>query len=300
MAVDARLAGAVGLRELLTSATTVLARAGVASPRVDAELLLAHVLGVPRGRLTVAPAPGADQRGDFHRLVERRAAREPLQHLVCTAAFRHLELAVGPGVFIPRPETELLVDAAAAVLTSVESAVVVDLCAGSGALGLAIHQEFPSSRVIAVERSEGALAWLRRNVASCASDGRCSVVAGDVSDGALVHHRELADVVGAVDVVVSNPPYVPSTAAIDAEVAHDPSDAVFAGIDGLALMPSVFALAGRLLRPGGLFVVEHSDGHGREVVELARSSGEWQSVSGHVDLAGRDRFVTAVRAPGPC
>lgn len=293
--MDAGASDVVDVRGLLSSASSVLAEAGVASPRVNAELLLARVLGVTRGRLIVAPAPTADQRDRFLRLVVRRAAREPLQHLLGTAAFRHLELAVGPGVFTPRPETELLVDAAAAALTAVDRPVVVDLCAGSGALGLAIHQEFPAAFVIAVERSAEALVWLRANAASWAPDDRFAVVAGDVSDAALVDGSALAAVLGRVDVVVSNPPYVPSGSAVDVEVSHDPAEAVFAGVDGLALMPSVFALAGRLLRPGGFAVVEHSESHGAALVELIATSGEWVSVTDHADLAGRDRFLTAVR-----
>lgn len=284
------------VRTLLSAAAKLLAGAGVASPRVDAEVLLAHALGVSRGRLIVAPAPSVDQVADFRSLVVRRASREPLQHLLGTVAFRHLELAVGPGVFVPRPETELLVDAAASALSSVDGPIVVDLCAGSGALGLAIHQEFPSSRVVAVESSEDALVWLRANGACLVSDGRFAVVAGDIADAAVVDGSVLADVLGLVDVVVANPPYVPAGSPVDVEVSHDPAVAVFAGTDGLGLMPAVFALAARLLRAGGLVVVEHSELHGPALVELVASSGDWASVLDHLDLAGRSRFLTAVRS----
>ncbi len=289
-------AGSSGVgRALLAAATARLSAADVPSPRVDAELLLAFALGVPRGRLILLPAPSAAQAAAFSSLVERRVAREPLQYLLGTAAFRHLELAVGPGVFIPRPETELLVDAVLPVLRALDRPMVVDLCAGSGALGLALAQESPAARIIAVERSPAALIWLRTNAALHSRDGRFSVVAGDVSDPAVVDDPAFAGAVGWVDVVVSNPPYVPSLAAVDPEVAHDPAEAVFAGEDGLQLMPAVFSLAGRLLRPGGLVAVEHSESHGPALVDLVASSGEWGSISDHVDLAGRSRFVSAVR-----
>ena len=296
--MDAALSGAADVRGLLSAGASLLAEAGVASPRVDAELLLAHALGVSRGRLILAPAPTSDQRAAFCSLLARRAAREPLQHVLGTAAFRHLELAVGPGVFVPRPETELLVDAAAPVLNSVERPIVVDLCAGSGALGLAIAQEVPTAQVIAVEQSADALVWLRANAAALAPDGRVSVVAGDVRDLGLLDDPVLAGAIGRAAVVVSNPPYVPSATAVDPEVGHDPSEAVFAGADGLGLMPAVFSLAARLLRPGGLVVVEHSDSHGPALVDLVMSLGDWVSVSDHVDLSGRSRFLTAVRSSG--
>lgn len=283
------------MRDLLSAAAALLDAAGVASPRVDAELLLAFALGVPQGRLVLAAAPSDAQTSAFWALVRRREMREPLQYLLGTAAFRHLSLAVGPGVFIPRPETELLVDAVLPSVRTIERPVVVDLCAGSGALGLAIAQECPAARIIVVEHSGDALVWLRANVASLAPDGRVSVLAADITDPAVVEIPALADVVGRVDAVVANPPYVPASIPVDAEVAHDPPDAVFAGPDGLGLMPAVFAVAGQLLHPGGLVVVEHSESHGPALLDLVRSMGEWFSVFDHVDLAGRDRFVSAVR-----
>jgi release factor glutamine methyltransferase len=294
---DARARGpSGGVRELLLAATARFDAAGIASPRVDAELLLAFTLGVPRGRLILAPTPTTAETTAFSALVERRAAREPLQYLLGTAAFRHLELAVGPGVFIPRPETELLVDAVLPTLCSADQTVVIDLCAGSGALGLAIAQESPNSRVIAVERSPEALVWLRANVSALAPDGRFSVVAGDVADPTVLDDPAFAGVVGRTAVVVSNPPYVPSVISVAPEVGHDPVEAVFAGADGLGLMPAVFSLAALLLRPGGLVVVEHADSHGPGLIDLVMSSGEWKSVSDHDDLSGRPRFVTAVRS----
>ena len=282
-------------RETLVHAEHLLAAAGVTSPRVDAELLLAHVLGVPRGRLSLVPSATDAELATFSALVSRRSAREPLQYLLGTAAFRQLELSVGPGVFIPRPETELLVDAVLALLSTLPRPLVVDLCAGSGALGLSVHQECPAARVIAIERSPDALGWLRRNATALADDGRYAMVAGDITDPGLVADPGVAPLVGSADVVLCNPPYVPCETAVDIEVGHDPPAAVFAGVDGLALMPAVSSLAAKLLRPGGVLAVEHSDGHGAAVVALFLRSGQWVDVVDHVDLAGRDRFVVARR-----
>jgi release factor glutamine methyltransferase len=269
----------------LTEATARLAAAGLATPRVDAELLLAHVLGIPRARLLLAPPPTPADAARFADLVARRAAREPLQHLTGTAPFRHLELAVGPGVFIPRPETELLVDA---VLPDAPG-VVVDLCAGSGALGLALALEAPGSTVYAVERSPEALPWLRRNAAGTA----VTVVAGDVRDRTV-----LANLDGTVDIVVSNPPYVPSATPVDPEVAADPAEAVFAGPDGLDLIPAVVARAADLLRDGGVVAIEHDDTQGESVPALLRGDTRWREVVEHPDLSRRPRFVTARRCRG--
>ncbi len=276
--------------ELLRDATAQLAGAGVASPRVDAELLLAHVLSVERARLVLNHDPAAKSRAEYAELVRRRANREPLQHIVGLAPFRHLLLAVGPGVFVPRPETELLVDAVLPILRDLDRPVVVDLCAGSGALALAIANEVPAARVHAVERSPAALEWLRRNAAT--SD--ITVVDADVKDPAL-----LRDLRGAVDVVVSNPPYVPSATQVEPEVHADPDEAVFAGADGLALMPAVIERAGELLRPGGMSAVEHDDTHAHAVLELLRADARWDKITDHADLSGRARFATARRASAP-
>ena len=283
------------VRALLAEATGALSDAGVASPRVDAELMLAHALGVPRGRLIIAPPPIGAQRDSFLALVGRRIAREPLQYLLGTAPFRHLELAVGPGVFIPRPETELLVDAVRPSLDAVAAPVVVDLCAGSGALGLAVHQEWPAARVVAVERSPDALLWLRHNADVLAGDNRFTIVAGDICDPALLTDPVLAGVLGAVDVVLCNPPYVPERSAVGAEVHHDPAAAVFGGDDGMALMPSVVVVAAGLLRPAGTLVVEHSEDQLAAMLELVSAGAEWESTRGWQDLGGSDRFVTTRR-----
>ncbi len=267
----------------LAAASAQLGAAGVPSPRVDAELLLAHVLGLPRSRLVLLDSVPADAAPQFAALVRRRAERVPLQHLVGTAPFRHLELAVGPGVFVPRPETELLVDAVLAEVGT--GSLVVDLCAGSGAIALAVAQEAPGTVVVAVELAPDALVWLRRNAAG----STVRVVPGDVADPGL-----LADLAGSVDVVVSNPPYLPAATEVAPEVLADPPAAVFAGPDGLALIPAVLARAAELLRPGGLLVVEHDDTHGTAVPRLARRVG-FTDLADHCDLTGRPRFLTARR-----
>ena len=212
------------MSQALAAATADLAAAGVASPRVDAELLAAHVLELPRGRLLLVEALRPDELRRFTALVAERARRVPLQHLLGTAAFRHLELSVGDGVFVPRPETELL--AGWGIGLSGAGAVVVDLCSGTGAIALAIADEGSAARVVAVERSPAALSYLRRNAADWPA---VEVVAGDVTDPDL-----LGDLTGGVDVVLCNPPYVPDGTPVPPEVAdHDPAEAVFGGADGL-------------------------------------------------------------------
>jgi release factor glutamine methyltransferase len=273
-------------RASIRSAVTVLSQAGVASPRVDAELLAAHVLGVPRGRLALAPPFSAVQRERFDELVASRAARVPLQHLLGRAPFRSLELAVGPGVFIPRPETELLVEWG---LTAAGAApLAVDLCSGSGAIALSVAHELPRSKVYAVEQAPSALVWLRRNVA--AIEPRVVVVEGDVTAPTT-----LSTLDGSVDLVLCNPPYVPSDAQLEPEVAeHDPAEAVFGGRDGLSLIPGIAARSFALLRPGGWLGLEHDDTQGSSVPALLRSAG-FVEVEGRHDLADRPRFAIGRR-----
>ncbi|NBE80483.1 peptide chain release factor N(5)-glutamine methyltransferase [Micromonospora rubida] len=297
-------------------AARTLAAAGVEASRAEAELLAAHVLGVPRGRLALADGLTAGQLDRYDALVARRATREPLQHLTGSAGFRHLELAVGPGVFVPRPETELLagwgVDQArlrpgATIVDPPRPGVgeiagvgdgplVVDLCSGSGAIALAVAQEAPGARVVAVERSPAALAWLRRNAAdrAAAGDRPIEVVAADVTDPEL-----LAGLTGRVDVLLCNPPYVPRAVLVPPEVAaHDPDEAVFGGADGLDVIRPVLARAAELLRPGGVLGVEHDDTHGVALPALLAADGRYEAVEEHRDLAGRPRFATARRRRG--
>jgi release factor glutamine methyltransferase len=273
----------------LRSATATLAAAGVASPDHDAAELLAHVLGTTRSRLPLVGELPPPRREEYDALVQRRARREPLQHLLGSAAFRYVELAVGPGVFTPRPETELLagwgIDRAREVLASGRAPVVVDLCTGSGAIALAVATEVPEAQVHAVELSEEALAWASKNLAGSGVDLRH----GDMA-------AAFADLDGAVDVVVANPPYIPLdaylTVAEEARV-HDPHLALFSGEDGLEAMRVVEQVAARLLRPSGVVGAEHADVQGESVPAVFSASGRWTDVRDHRDLAGRPRYTTA-------
>ncbi|PZF85782.1 peptide chain release factor N(5)-glutamine methyltransferase [Jiangella anatolica] len=283
------------LREQLREATGRLAAAEVPSPRHDAEALAAHVLGVERGALLAQPEPDGTFATRFEELVRRRAGREPLQHLTGRAPFRHLTLQVGPGVFIPRPETELTagaaVDEAKAVVAAGRVPVVVDLFAGSGAIAISVATEVRPVMVHAVEREDDAVAWLRRNAA-----GNSVIVHRD--DVAQVTQRSLSMLLGQVDIVAANPPYIPADATIrDPEVAeYDPPAALWSGADGLDAMRVLAGVGAALLRPGGLLVAEHADVQGEAAPEVFRRHGSWTEVADHLDLAGRPRYVTARRA----
>ena len=279
-------------REAIAEASATLAAAGIDSARVDAELLAEHAFGVSRGRLTLIE-PDAEQLDRLRRLVARRAARVPVQHLTGRAPFRYLELAVGPGVFIPRPETELLVDWGLSTLANTAdparptAPVVVDLASGSGAVALAVATECPQATVYAVERSPTALAWLRRNAAGSA----VHIVEGDITGPAT-----LSDLDGGVDLVLCNPPYVPDATPLDPEVSgYDPAEAVFGGPDGLDVIRPLVRRAAALLRPGGSLGIEHDDSQGSAVPELLEAAGAFEAVEDHADLAGRPRFATARR-----
>ncbi|MFZ0159408.1 MAG: HemK/PrmC family methyltransferase, partial [Kineosporiaceae bacterium] len=241
------------LATALREATERFAAAGVPSPRADAELLAAHLLGCGRGEVLVALARGdaldEDRQARWNTLVERRAARTPLQHLTGRAPFRRIEVAVGPGVFVPRAETEVLAGLAIeeANALSPSEVVVVDLCTGSGAVALAIADEVPRARVVALELDPAALTWARRNVAELPAGQRVELRPGDAIGA---DRAALADLVGAVDVVVANPPYIPPDAVpVEAEVAgHDPAVALYGGgADGLEVPRGVVAAAEQLL-----------------------------------------------------
>jgi release factor glutamine methyltransferase len=258
---------------------------------VDAELLLAAVLGVPRARLLTLDAVPAEAADRFAGWVEQRASRVPLQHLTGTAPFRHLELAVGPGVFVPRPETELIAGWVLDRIAGLTAPTVVDLGTGSGAIALSVAQEHPGARVLAVERDAGAIEWTRHNAATraAAGDTPVEVLAGDMTDPGLL--RELD---GTVDVVVSNPPYVPDGARLPREVAdHDPPLALWGGPDGLDVVRGLLVTAARLLRPAGWLGIEHADQQGSSLPAVVRAAGGWAEVVDHPDLAGRPRFTTA-------
>lgn len=293
--------GGMELGAAVEQATAELAAARVASPRADAELLAAHLLGVTRPEVVRRAVVGGSSAPEgYDELVAERARRVPLQHLTGRAPFRDLELAVGPGVFVPRPETEdvagAAVDAARARVRATGSALVVDLCAGSAAIALAVATEVPGATVVAVEVSEDARAWAAANVESIAP-GRVDLRAADVTSPAAL--EVLADLVGRVDVVVSNPPYIPpDQEPVEPEVRdHDPQVALYGGgPDGLAVPRAVIALAGRLARPGAVLVMEHADVQGAGAIAAVSAGGLWSDVVDHPDLAGRPRFVTASRA----
>lgn len=288
------------LRSQVDAATATLDEGGVPTPRIDALLLAAHALGCDRGeverRMILGTQPGSGFAERFTALVEERATRVPLQHLTGTAPFRRLELHVGPGVFVPRPETEQAVDHVLAALAGIDGPLVVDLCTGSGALALAVADEAPTAEVTAVELSDLALAWAARNVESTGVP--VTLVAADATaDPGSV--PGLADLVGRVDVVVSNPPYVPiGMVPLEPEVAeHDPDLALYGGSeDGLRIPLGVAATAARLLRPGGLLVMEHADSQGQSLPRALAGTGAWVEVADHADLAGRPRTTTARRA----
>ncbi|MEY9848370.1 peptide chain release factor N(5)-glutamine methyltransferase [Streptacidiphilus sp. MAP5-3] len=279
----------------VAQATQRLAAAGVPSPRFDAEELAAFVHDVKRGELHAVKDADFDAR--YWEAVSRREAREPLQHITGRAFFRYLELQVGPGVFVPRPETESVVGWAIDALRDMDVAepLVVDLCTGSGAIALALAQEVPRSRVHAVEMSDDAYAWARRNVDASPDASRIELIRGDATK-AFVDRPELS---GQFDLVISNPPYIPLTeweyVAPEAR-DHDPEMALFSGEDGLDTIRGIERVAARLLRPGGVVVVEHADTQGGLVPWIFREEAGWTDAADHRDLNNRPRFATARRA----
>ena len=281
------------LRLAVREAERILAGAGVASPRTDAELLAAHVLRVPRGRLPMIPLVDPPMVQALRELVGRRAARVPLQHLTGTAAMGGVEVAVGPGVFIPRLETELLLVWGLAAVADVPRPLVVDLCTGSGVLAVAVAHARPDAQVHAVELDPAALSWARRNVDTRARAGDTAVVlhSGDVADPGLLRALD-----GMAHLVLCNPPYVPAGAPTPPEVwRHDPAVAVFAGADGLGVIPDVIRTGTRLLRAGGGIAIEHDDSHAEAVPALLAAHRMLVDITGHLDLTGRPRFATARR-----
>lgn len=273
------------MRQLRAAAAARLRAAGVASPNFDADELLAFVLDTERSRLPWAAAPTADQLERYDALVGRRAAREPLQHLLGVAHFRHVSLTVGPGVFVPRPETELLAGWAVDQATTLATPVVVDLCTGSGAIAKAIAHEVPHARVFAVELDEVAHGWAVRNLAGTGVDLR----QGDLATA-------FDDLVGQVDVIACNPPYIPLEAweSVAPEARdHDPHLALFSGDDGLEAIRRLERRAADLLGPVGVVGVEHADVQGESAPSVFAGTGRWADVKDHPDLAGRPRFLTA-------
>jgi release factor glutamine methyltransferase len=283
------------IKPLLRSAKEKLAAADISE--VDAEHLFAYVLGISRMDLhnSVKLDAALKALGDFGiiedtfaKLISRRTAHEPLQYLTGTAYFRHLEIQVGPGVLVPRPESELLVEAVLTHIKNLEEKVtgeisVIDLGAGSGALSLAIATEAPRSRVIAVEKSAEAIVWLKKNVARISESVR--VVEGDV-----------ADVLPGVkcDAVIANPPYIPDSQSLPRDVAeHEPHIALFGGATGLELPKRFIDAAARLLKSGGVLAIEHTEEQGAAIDALL--SRDFIDIAVHQDLTGRSRWSSAVR-----
>ncbi|GAA0406874.1 peptide chain release factor N(5)-glutamine methyltransferase [Streptomyces luteireticuli] len=272
----------------VAQATQRLADAGVPSPRFDAEELAAFVHGVKRGELHLVADADFDAR--YWEAVARREAREPLQHITGRAFFRYLELQVGPGVFVPRPETESVVGWAIDAVRAMDvvEPLIVDLCTGSGAIALALAQEVPRSRVHAVELDEDALAWARKNV----EGSRVQLHHGNALSA-------LPELDGQVDLVISNPPYIPLTeweyVAPEAR-DHDPQLALFSGEDGLDTIRGLERTAHRLLRPGGVVVIEHADTQGGQVPWIFTEERGWADAADHPDLNNRPRFATARKA----
>jgi len=283
------------LRVAIAEAERALAAAGVGSPRVDAELLVAHVLGVPRAQLLTTQLVDDAEVERLRALTARRATREPLQHILGTAVLGPVTVDVGPGVFVPRPETELLLEWGLGALADVRAPLVLDLCTGSGALALAFAASRPDGCVHALEADPDALRWARHNIAAASSTAGPAVTlhAGDVRSPDL-----LVELEGRVDLVVCNPPYVPDGTPVPPEVADwDPADAVFGGPDGLDVIRAVVCAATGLLRHGGALAIEHDDTHAESVPALLRRRRTLDEVALHHDLAGRPRFVTARRVP---
>jgi release factor glutamine methyltransferase len=278
------------LRRAIDSAAALLAEAGIDSARCDAEQLAAHVAGTERGRLTLIESIDDEFFVRYHDVVAARSRRVPLQHLTGTAAFGPVELHVGPGVFIPRPETEAILEWATAQRLAA-APVIVDVCTGSGALAVTLARHWRAARVIGIDDSDAAMDYARRNIEGTAVE----LLRADVTTPGLLPELDRG-----VDLVVANPPYVPDSVPLEPEVAqHDPPHAVFGGPDGMAVIAAVVDLAGRWLRPGGLFAVEHDDTTSWRTVELIEDTELFEEVEARRDLTGRPRFVTARRRGAP-
>ena len=277
------------LRCAIDSATTLLADAGINSARYDAEELAAHLTGAERGRLALIDSHDDTFFDRYYAAITARSRRVPLQHITGTAAFGPLTLFVGPGVFIPRPETEVMLEWATAQCLPEAPAwpLIVDVCTGSGALALALAQRWPEARVLGIDNSDAAIEYARRNSLGT----KVELVRADATDPGL-----LSEIDGQVDLVVTNPPYVPDTVELEPEVAeHDPPQAVFGGPDGMRVIAAAVRLAGRWLRPGGFFAIEHDDTTSLLTCELVSSTGLFDDIVARTDLTGRSRFVTARR-----
>lgn len=286
-------------RDVLVDAERRLQRAEIDNPAVDAAEILAFVLGVNRNRLHLHDDIDDENRIAFERLLAKRLNRIPLQHLMGVAPFRHIELAVGPGVFIPRPETELVTEAAIRHLKECIKPIAVDLCAGSGAIAISMAFEVPGTRVTAVELSADAITWLTENVQRIHTKLPVTVVNADATDEQI---PELVELIGMCDVVTCNPPYIPAgMVPRDPEVRdHEPEMALYGGNDGLDVVRGILGNAAMLLKSGGLLVIEHADVQGPDsdtgsVVEVVQKSGFFANVNDRQDYNQRPRFTVATR-----
>ncbi|OBI47078.1 protein-(glutamine-N5) methyltransferase, release factor-specific [Mycobacterium kyorinense] len=277
------------LRRAIDSAAVALAQAGIDSARYDAEQLAAHVVGSERGRLSLLEAPDDDFFTRYDAIIAERSRRVPLQHLVGSVDFGPVTLRVGPGVFVPRPETEALLEWAIAQRLPAKP-IIVDICTGSGALAVALSRYWPTARVLGIDDTDTALEYARLNSTGTAVE----LVRADVTVPGL-----LPELDGQVDLVVANPPYVPDGTPVEPEISqHDPAHAVFGGPDGMTVISAVVGLAARWLRPGGLFAVEHDDTTSRQTAQLLSDTTLFDDVVAQQDLAGRPRFVTARKRSG--
>lgn len=278
--------------EVLSEASRKLSEAGVTSAKVDAELLAAHCLGISRADLSLLVATNKDfpdsQLEHFQIALARRVSRQPLQHITGVAPFRHLELEVGPGVFTPRPETEQLVGYALEKISGIARPLVVDLCSGSGAIAISLATEVSGSEVFAVELSTDAFEYLSRNAT------HNGLAQENLRNEDL--QVSLSELDGRVDLVISNPPYIPNDAIpIDLEVQlHEPSMSLYGGADGLDVVRQISVRAMKLLKSGGLLVMEHADTQSIAIGELLLAEG-WLDVAAKADLAGKDRMISAVK-----
>lgn len=296
---------APGINQLVSEATARLLAAHVPSADTDAEILLAHVLGISRGELatrmvregdsseSATPAGSAEQIATFDGYISRRASREPLQHITGIAWFRSLTLNVGPGVFVPRPETELLAGMAIDALRVMPdpAPIAVDLGTGSGAIAISIAKEVPHASVFALEKSHEAFEWASRNALENNAENLV-LVQGEIAGGQLLDR--FPELRGQVSVLASNPPYIPTDAIPrDPEVQlFDPEMALYGGEDGLDVVREIAQVARDLVRPGGLLAIEHGEEQGESIRNIFALAG-WSLPQTHQDLLGRDRYTTA-------
>lgn len=321
------MGGRVTVRDVLFDAEHRLNAVGIPSPSVDAAEIVAFALGTSRSRLFLQEPVTPDQKVRVEQLLTKRLSRVPLQHLVGSTGFRRIEVEVGPGVFIPRPETELVTEAGIRelALRPGEERIAVDLCSGSGAIALSLAMEAPGSHVYAVELGDDAIGWTRRNV-----DGHAAALLAKESTVEVIHHDAttvaepggpLSRLSGRVAVVVTNPPYIPDMMIPrEPEVRdHEPKMALYGGEDGLDIVRGVVRAAAILLKPGGLLVVEHADVQGlaagpagvpgvvsglvaddrlSTMIDIPSGRKVFTSVVDRIDLNGLPRFTMARRADG--